>query len=308
MHMRYACLMDPPSWSLKLANAPVSWGVDYPDDPKNPSWPFVLSQIGAAGFTYTELGPYGYLPPDPSFLAQELRRRNLSVIAGFVFQPLHQPDLEQHILAIANKTCALLSAVEARYLVLIDHISPERMQTAGDRSAALPLDPARFRFMVNLIKRLAGVALKHGIMPVLHQHAGSYIEFEDELENVLTEVAPEQVGVCIDTGHMAYAGIDAVAFYQRHHHRTKYFHFKDIDRHMHQQVLKGKVPFLDAVSQKIFCSLGKGVTDWRALRTALCEHQFAGYATIEQDIDPTISSDPLADALASLEFLRSVGF
>ena len=300
--------MHPSSWSLQLANAPVSWGVDYPDDPKNPPWPLVMSQIAEAGFTFTELGPYGYFPSDPIRLSEELRSRNLSVIAGFVFQPLHQPDLAEQVLAIAEKTCALLAAVDALYLVVIDHISPERMLTAGDQSAAIPLDPTQFRFMVNLIERLAGVALKHGILPVLHQHAGCYIEFENELEDVLRELDPERVAVCLDTGHMAYAGIDAVAFYQRHCHRVKYLHLKDIDRQVHQKVLRNKVPFLDAVSQNIFCPLGKGVTDWAALRTALAEHQFAGYATIEQDIDPAISSDPLTDAQVSRQFLRAVGF
>ncbi len=267
-----------------------------------------MSQIAEAGFTYTELGPYGYFPSDPIRLTEELGSRNLSVIAGFVFQPLHQPDLEEKVLAIADKTCALLAAVEAHYLVVIDHISPERMLTAGNRSAAAPLDPTRFRFMVKMIERLAEVALQHGIMPVLHQHAGCYIEFENELEHILGELDPERVAICLDTGHMAYAGIDAVAFYQRHHQRVKYLHLKDIDRQVHREILRNQVPFLDAVSQNIFCPLGKGVTDWPALRTALAEHQFAGYATIEQDIDPAISSDPLTDAQVSRQFLRAIGF
>jgi inosose dehydratase len=298
----------PQPWSLKLANAPVSWGVDYPDDPKNPGWQSVMSQIAEAGFRYTELGPYGYYPTDVKRLPEEFRARGLSVVAGFIFQPLHLPSAEKQVLAIAEKTCSLLSVVGARQLVVIDHISPERMQTAGDQDSAVPLDDDRFKYMIDLIRQLAQVALEHGVMPVIHQHAGCYIEFEAELERVLAELDSDQVGVCLDTGHMAYAGIDAIAFFQRHHERVKYFHFKDIDPKVHRQVLKDKVSFLDAVSQNIFCPLGRGVTDWEALRNAILEHHFNGYATIEQDIDPTVSFDALKHAQDSLNYLRFIGF
>ncbi len=40
----------------------------------------------------------------------------------------------------------------------------------------------------------------------------------------------------------------------------------------------------------------------------LGETGFHGAATIEQDIDPTISLAPIEDAKASLAYLKSVGF
>jgi sugar phosphate isomerase/epimerase len=47
---------------IKLATAPVSWGVDHMGRPDLPPWSVVLDQINDAGFHYTELGPLGYLP------------------------------------------------------------------------------------------------------------------------------------------------------------------------------------------------------------------------------------------------------
>ena len=52
--------------SINLANAPVSWGVDYAEDPKNPPWEKVMTEIADAGYRHTELGPYGYYPTDPA--------------------------------------------------------------------------------------------------------------------------------------------------------------------------------------------------------------------------------------------------
>lgn len=294
--------------TIKLANAPVSWGVDYPDDANNPPWTTVMAGIAEAGYCYTELGPYGYYPADPQRLGVEFSSRNLTVVAGFVFQPLHDPARAGHVLDIATRTVDLLSAVGGDRLVTIDHISPARMATAGRADLAQRLDRARFTGMIDLIDRIADIALAKGVTPVVHQHAGSYIEFEDEIEAVAAALDPSKVGLCLDTGHMAYAGIDPVTFYRDHADRVKYFHFKDIDPAVHRGVLADTVPFLDAVARDVFCPLGRGVVDWPALSRAMGEAGYQGAATVEQDIDPTVSFDPLENAKASLAYLRSVGF
>lgn len=294
--------------TIKLANAPVSWGVDYPDDPNNPPWAQVMDGISEAGYRYTELGPYGYYPTDPQRLRAEFSSRNLQVVAGFVFQPLHEPARAGHVLDVATRTVELLSALGGDRLVTIDHISEARMATAGRADLAQRLDQARFDGMIDLIDRIADIALARGVTPVIHQHAGCYIEFEDEIEAVAAALDPGKVGLCLDTGHMAYAGIDAVKFYRSHADRVKYFHFKDIDPAVHRRVLADAVPFLDAVALDVFCPMGRGMVDWPALHRAIDESGYRGAATVEQDIDPTVSFDPLGSAKASLAYLQSVGF
>jgi len=61
------------------------------------------------------------------------------------------------------------------------------------------------------------------------------------------------------------------------------------------------------VAAGIFCPLGAGSTDFTALHTALVDHHFDGWATVEQDIDPARSSDALTDARRSLRYLREIG-
>jgi inosose dehydratase len=293
---------------IKLANAPVSWGVDYADDPKNPPWARVMDEIAQAGYAFTELGPYGYYPTDPARLKDAFAARGLTVVAGFVFQVLHDPAQAEATLDVARRTVGLLAAVGGTRLVTIDHISPERIATAGRGDLAPRLDPARFRHMVDLIDRIADIALEQGVTPVVHQHAGCYIEFEDEIEAVAAALDPAKVGLCVDTGHMAYAGIDPVAFYERHAPRVRHFHFKDIDRAIHARALAERTPFLDAVAGKIFAPLGRGVVRWAELARSLAAHGYDGAATVEQDIDPTVSLNPIEDARTSLATLRSVGF
>jgi inosose dehydratase len=306
---------SPPAWEgpdhampIHLANAPVSWGIDYPSDPGNPPWGKVMTEIAAAGYRYTELGPYGYYPTDPGVLKAEFDRRGLNVVAGFVFEPLNDPDRADTTLDVASKTVKLLSAVGGARLVMIDHISKERMLTAGRRDLAPRLGSNRFHSMVDLINRIADVALEHDVTPVIHQHAGSYIEFEDEVESLVAALDAQKVSLCVDTGHMVYAGINPVRFYKDHANRVKYFHFKDIDPAVHARILAEVVPFLDAVAQKVFCPMGRGLVNWPGLASAIRDHGYEGAATVEQDIDPSISLAPIDDAKASLAYLRSVGF
>ena len=48
--------------NLRLGTAPDSWGVWFPDDPKQVPWNQFLDEAAAAGYTAVELGPFGYLP------------------------------------------------------------------------------------------------------------------------------------------------------------------------------------------------------------------------------------------------------
>lgn len=292
---------------MRIGNAPVSWGVDYAGAPGNPPWPQVMDEIALAGYRATELGPLGYYPTDPGRLRDEFARRGLTVTAGFVFQPLHDPSRREEVLEVARRTLDLLGALGAGVLVVIDHVSEERMAVAGRPGLARRLPPDRFRVMVDLIDAVADLALARGVRPAIHQHAGCYVETEDEVEAVLAALEPERLGLCVDTGHLAYAGIDAVALFRRHAGRTTHFHFKEVDPAVHARVVAEGVPFLPATALGVFCPLGRGGFDWRALARAIDEEGYGGAATVEQDVDPAVGPSPLADARESLAYLRSVG-
>lgn len=293
---------------VKLANAPVSWGVDYANDSRNPPWDKVMDEISQAGYRYTELGPYGYYPTDPAILRREFQKRGLAVTAGFVFEPLHEPDQAETVLENSRRTISLLAALGGRYLVTIDHISPDRVRTAGRKNSATRLSERRRKHLVGMIDQIADLALSQGITPAIHQHAGCYLEFDDEIEEVLEALEPSRVGICIDTGHMTYAGIDPIEFYERNRTRVIYFHFKDIDPAVHARVLERQIPFLEAVQERVFCPIGRGVVDWPRLAEVLQKGGYGGVANIEQDIDPMISQNPIDDARASLNYLRAIGF
>ena len=66
--------------SIRIGNAPCSWGVEFPNDPRNPTWQKVLEECSDAGYKGIELGPVGFMPEDPEILGDALEKFLLEVI------------------------------------------------------------------------------------------------------------------------------------------------------------------------------------------------------------------------------------
>jgi len=267
----------------------------------------VLDDVARAGYAGVELGPLGYLPDDATLLRHELDVRGLELVAGFLFMPLHTREGAADAVEVARRTCGLLAGAGASHLVLIQGFTPERERAAGRPGAARPPSEEEWRTMVDTVHRLARVAAEYDLLPCLHPHAGTHVEFEPEIERVIADTDPELVALCLDTGHCAYAGVDPVELYRRHSERIAYFHLKDVDRAGLRRALASALSFEQAVAARVFCPLGEGVVDFAALRAALEETGFDGWATVEQDRLPTDSATPAAHAAASLRHLRSLG-
>lgn len=295
--------------TIKIGNAPCSWGVEFPDDARNPPWRSVLKECAAAGYTGIELGPVGYMPEDPTMLGEALAEAELELIGGVVFRAFHDPAKWDDVLDGAKRTCAALAAHGARHLVLIDSISPRRAPTAGRALEAEQMDATEWTAYRDRIATVAKLGTEeYGLTVGIHAHAGGFMDFEPELERLLGEVDPEILKICFDTGHHSYAGFDPVAFMKRHVERISYMHFKDINPAVKAASIASHTGFYDACGQGIFCNLGEGDVNFPAVRQILLDAGFEGWCTVEQDCDPTLDVSPLDDARANRDYLESIGF
>ena len=295
--------------SIRIGNAPCSWGVEFADDPRNPHWEIVLDECAAAGFNGIELGPVGYMPEDPALLGDALASRDLELIGGVVFRAFHDPDKWADVLDGAQRTCKALSAHGAKNLVLIDSISPKRAATAGRADAALKFDADEWRAYTKRIMDIARMGHEeYGLTVGIHPHAAGFMDFEDEVEHLLEETDSDILKICLDTGHSHFAGFDPVAFMKRHMDRISYVHFKDIDPAIKADVIANSTDFYKACGQGIFCNLGQGETDFPAVRELLTNAGYTGWCTVEQDCDPSGDTSPIDDARANRAYLESIGF
>lgn len=298
--------------AIRIANAPVSWGImENVENP--PEYPYsrVLDEIMQAGYAGTELGPYGFLPSDPAVLKSELAKRGLTLCSAFVEMHLgNQAPLEAGF-AHVTRSAKLISAAGAHLLILSDEITPERNAVAGRREEAnrLSWSEAEWKTAVGAIRQVVACCNAVGLKVAFHHHVATHVETPEEVDKLFSLLAPEELGLCLDTGHYAYGGGDPVAFLERHVTRVRCIHLKDVDGARLEEARRQRLDFYEAVRQGVFAPLGKGSVDFSRILALLQKSNFDGWVVVEADVLPGgLGADaPLPNAIDGREFLRKFG-
>jgi inosose dehydratase len=291
-----------------IGNAPVSWGVfEVESGGAQLPWPTVLDEIAASGYVGTELGPYGYLPTDPSELRRELDRRDLRLASAFhPIAPLGDPAEE---LARAETVAATLAELGCDAIVLACAQTPDRARVAGRVRPEDALAGEGWQHFVGMVRRAAEAGAARGLRAYFHHHAATYVETPDEVARLLDGVPPEALGLCLDTGHYAFGGGEPTAALRAYGDRIGYLHLKDLRREALAGARRRGRSFMEAVRDGVFCELGRGDADVAAVVRTLTATGYAGWCIVEQDrvVDASTPPDePRRAAAASREYLRSV--
>lgn len=307
--------------NIQICGAPCCWGVDDPKNPYLPPWERVLAEAGMAGYSAIELGPYGYLPIDAALVAKELKKNNLAIVAGTIFHDLLSEQNQKDVLKAVDEICALITdpclpklkqhvgqKFAAPYLTVMDWGHDERDYAAGHPDTAPRLSDAEWTRFIGNVRAVCERANQWGVRPVIHPHAGSYIEFADEIEKVVRDIPYEIAGLCLDTGHLYYSHMDPVTYLKKYTDRLDYVHFKDVNETVYRQVLGEHIRFFDGCGKGAMCPIGTGALDYTAIQQALADIGYAGYITIEQERDPRNADTSLRDVKASVDYLKSVGY
>lgn len=293
-----------------FASAPDSWGVlDYPGPSWNQSYEKMLDEMVAAGYTGTELGPYGFFPTDPAVLKPQLDKRKLKLLGSFVPVALSDPASAgiavEHIRKVGN----LLSTLKAPFLVLADAQSEERDRISGrvpdDGSAGLT--PAQWKNVAKVVEQAAKVASEYGLDLVFHPHVATYVETPAECERFYDVTSHTGVGLCLDTGHCVYGGGDSVVEADKFRSVLRFVHIKDIDAKVLENARRLKLTFEQAIEHKAFTIIGQGSIDFPAFFRLLEKNNYSGWMVVEQDVKFGATPIPPAESIAaSLKYLRGV--
>jgi inosose dehydratase len=289
---------------MRIGSAPDSWGVWFPDDPRQTPAMRFLDEVAEAGYRWIELGPYGYLPTDVDELERELAARDLHVCGTFVQFDLHDRDALRCAQDEVESTCRLLRRLGASVLIVIDGMYSD-LRT-GEQLSPAELDDQGWRQLVESARRVADAARGHGLVPVFHPHADTHVELEPQIERLLDDVPELQL--CLDVGHHAYrAGGDPVAFFRRHAERVGHLHLKSVDEERAARVRREGIPFAQAVAEGVFVEPAAGVVDFEALRDAIVDSGYAGFGIVEQDMYPVDFDVPLPIARRTFQHFQGLG-
>ena len=297
--------------SIRIATAPVSWGIiEFAGQSAQGSWVSVLDEMVSAGYSGTELGPYGFLPTEPDVLKAALVARGLQLLSAFVPVRLADRSAQAAGLATARQVGALLAACDCKHIVLSDDnaADPRRLARAGRITPADGLDDAGWRALADGVHTIAHHTKEEfGLETVFHHHSAGFVETPAEVARLLELTDPATVGLCLDTGHYAYGGGDPVECIRQHGSRVRYLHLKDVDPAVAGRARSEGLDYFQAVAAGVFCELGRGCVDFPGVIAAMNALNYNGWAVVEQDILAGMAGTPLESAHRNREYLKGLG-
>ena len=247
---------------MRLASAPVSWGVWEQTTGRDDLVPadLLLETVHGLGYEAIELGPPGYLSP------ATLEAHGLTLVGGFA--PLRFEDAtayDEDVALWLEPIADVLLATGARGPVVL---------AGGDGAAQL--SSAYFDRVNDAAERCRA----RGLGVVFHHHAGTPVESPDQIESLLEHT---DVGICFDTGHALVGGGDPLDVARMCGSRIEHLHLKDVDPGLLARVRAGDMPLRDAWTDGIFCPFGEGAVDFAAVLALPGLDGYTGWTVLEQD-------------------------
>ena len=277
-----------------MANAPCSYGafeITVGVLPDVPDAEHVLEAIAAAGYEGTELGPPGYLG-DARVLRERFEGVGLALVGGYIPIRFSEPEHRDEDLAAMSATLDLFAAADGSEAkpVLADAGSPERIRFPGraatDRS--IGLDDVGWRRLAEGVARAAELARSRGFEPTFHHHTATFVEAPWEIDRVLELT---DVGLLLDTGHLALGGGDPTRALRDWGARINHVHVKDVRNDVLAGVVADGADMPEAWRRGVFCELGTGDVDLDAFFAELERSGYSGWLVVEQDMVPGSAAD-----------------
>jgi len=251
-----------------------------------------------AGYEGTELGPPGYLGQRDN-LRERLEEHGLVLVGGYIPIRFSEPAHWDEDLAAMAGTLDLFAAADGTEAkaVLADAGSPERAQFPGRAATdhSIGLDTSGWRRLSEGVARAADLARTRGFEPTFHHHTATFVEAPWEIERLLELT---DVGLLLDTGHLALGGGDPPQALRDWGERINHLHVKDVHNDILAGVIADGADMPEAWRRGVFCELGTGDVDLESFFDELARSQYSDWLVVEQDMVPQSPQDA-ADAEAS---------
>jgi inosose dehydratase len=274
------------TFDVRIGVNPLSWtNDDLPWLGGETPLEVALSEGKAIGYDGFELG--NKFPRESAALRAVLARHELALVSGWYSGELARRSVEEEIAAVGPhlKLLADNGATVMVYGEVADSI----------QGAPVPLykrprfsRDEQWEAYAERLTALARHTLARGVRLAYHHHMGSYVEAPADVDRLMALVG-EEVGLLFDSGHMTFAGGDAVAMLAKHIGRVCHVHCKDVRPHVLKLARNRNWSFLEAVINGAFTVPGDGAVDFAALIRLLREHGYRGWLVVEAEQDPAVA-------------------
>ncbi|HWQ15081.1 MAG TPA: TIM barrel protein [Roseiflexaceae bacterium] len=289
--------------TITIGCGQITWPRTVPEEQ-------VLAEIARAGYAGAPAAPR------PAATAQDTLalygRLGLRPAPGYLGADFWRPERRDQILDQARQYARFMHEVGCTELYVaaggFDYVAPSgrtRREASGHVRPTDALSPAELRQFADTLNRVGEITLAEGVRSCFHNHVGTVIETRAETEALLALTDPALVFLGPDTGHLAWAGDDPVAFCRDHARRILTMHLKDIDPAVAERGRAEEWDYGAAQRHGIWTELGRGAIDFPTILATLRGAGFSGWLIVETDV--TQLSTPLESATVSREYLRGLG-
>src|SRR4051812_47498865 len=272
--------------NVKIGINPISWSNDdLPSLGGETPLEVALSEGRKIGYQGFELG--NKFPRESGALRKVLSAHGLELVSGWYSGRLARGSVEEEIESVGPHL-KLLADNGAKVMVygeVADSIqgAPQPLYKRPRFFTAQQWDAYADR-----LTKFAKHTLAHGVRVAYHHHMGAYVETPADVDELMKRVGPE-VGLLFDSGHITFAGGNAVEMLRRHAARVCHVHCKDVRPQIVKMARNRNWSFLQAVINGAFTVPGDGVVDFPALMAVLREHDYAGWLVVEAEQDPVVA-------------------
>ena len=273
-------------FDVKIGINPISWSNDdLPSLGGETPLEVALTEGKSIGYQGFELG--NKFPRQPEALRSVLARHGLELVSGWYSGELARRSLEEEIAAVESHL-TLIAYNGAKVMVYGE---------VADSIQGLPsplykrprfFGKEQWREYADKLNAFARHTLSCGVRLAYHHHMSTYVETPDDVDRLMALVN-DDVGLLFDSGHMTFAGGDAVAMLSKHVKRVCHVHCKDVRPQVLRLARNRNWSFLESVINGAFTVPGDGAVDFRALIKLLYENDYRGWLVVEAEQDPVVA-------------------
>jgi inosose dehydratase len=271
---------------VRIGINPISWSNDdLPSLGGETPLEVALSEGAAIGYRGFELG--NKFPREVAALRRVLEPHGLALVSGWYSGRLARRSVDEEIAAVGPHLTLL---AEGGANVMVYGEVADSIQGAAKPLFKRPrfFDAAQWREYGRRVTEFAKYTQDHGVRLAYHHHMGAYVETPDDVDRLMENVG-DAVGLLFDSGHMTFAGGDAVAMLDRYASRVCHVHCKDVRPEVIRLARNRDWSFLESVVNGAFTVPGDGAVDFPALIDILDRNAYRGWLVVEAEQDPAVA-------------------
>ena len=241
------------------------------------------TEIGYVGF---ELG--NKFPSDPVALKTKLASYGAVVVSGWYSGHLAEGSLEDEIKAVQAHLQKLVhNGCQVMVYGEVAGSVQGQQQTPLSRRPKFE-NAAQWEAYAKKLDGFGAYLKGNGITLAYHHHMGAYCESVSDLDTLM-RLTTSNVGLLFDTGHMTFAGGNALTELRKHIARVVHVHCKDVREAVMIKARNNDQSFLNSVLDGVFTVPGDGMIDFAPILALLAEHHYRGWLVVEAEQDPAVA-------------------